>query len=248
MAKCKLCTNTNAKYLLENARHLTSEKVCLDCYQTFNEDTNQTHLFQEDTNTPMSYDQFLEIYPKLGYEKIADFSQEIGISANTPSTTWKKKGEVPYLVKYFLESKLNKVESKVEIENNIDKNDYYELCSKYRELKHKYDLYILKNSNDPTEKAHAAYLGDPFKDLVDANKRNKELKKEIGTLKMDENELIQTVYAIKKGIFYMYHQKNLIVLKIDLLNQLHFLEIELEQWLNTLKDCLNFMILITVQN
>jgi len=186
MAKCKICTNTNAKYLLENARHLTGEKVCLSCYQNFNEDSNQTYLFQEDDRTPMSYDQFLEIYPKLGYTKIADFAKEIGISSNTPSTTWKKKGEVPYLVKFFLLTKLNNIE-----------------------LKEK-TVYKKSTQNFSQE------------------------------LDLSDEELIQTVYAIKKGIFYMYHQKKCTIAKNRSIESIKFSRSRIKIMVKYLKRLFKF--------
>jgi hypothetical protein len=95
--------------------------ACAECYSSLSGHELQAELFSEASmevpaalhNDVLKYDEFLEILNNMQeYKSLTQFALEIGINKNTPSTTWKKKDEVPFLVKEYLKSKFNKVELK----------------------------------------------------------------------------------------------------------------------------------------
>lgn len=251
MAKCAVCDQKEGKYKLTNARHLTGKLACKDCYQTMNEDDRQSYLFDAPTEL-VSYDfdkaldgnefkSFLE--DQLGYEKQADFFEEIGMNPRSAVQTWKKKGEIPFLAKEYLKNKIDKINN---IENGktrfveVTKIDT-QLEQKAKELERqledlKYSDAIIDNikkaayNNEPNNysckyqqaiyKLYRKYAVLEYQNRM-MNENFKTLEKETSkrvsnlqgtttsTLAMNDEELIQTVYAIKKGINSMwYHRKH----------------------------------------
>jgi hypothetical protein len=69
--------------------------------QNSNDKARQEYFLERD----MGYDEFLETIKAIGYASLRVFCDEIGINKNTPSTTWKIQGKVPYLVKTYVLSK-----------------------------------------------------------------------------------------------------------------------------------------------
>ncbi len=126
MSKCQICQTKPAKHKLTNARHLTGETVCMDSYQSFNEDELQRYLFDDtkdlvsyDFDKPLDYEEFKEfLEKKLGYESATAFYHEIGMNPRSAVQTWKKKKEIPFLVRSYLQNKIDKI-NKVDVETKF---------------------------------------------------------------------------------------------------------------------------------
>lgn len=118
MAKCELCKLKSAKHTLNNARHLTGKKVCVGCYQTYNEDQRQAYMFDSfeedilvyDFDKPLDYEEFKDLLcTKLGYKNVAAFYKEIEMNPRSAVQTWKKKKKIPFLVRAYLQNKIDEI-------------------------------------------------------------------------------------------------------------------------------------------
>ena len=147
--RCTICKIRPVYKKLTNARHLTGENACRECYEAHQESESQGYLFdgtvegmEEDQSAAMDYDTFLKKINQLGY-KLPSFCLEIGVNKNTPSTTWKKKGEIPFLVKEYINSKLNKVEKPKTVYLESAAIEEVERLKKEIEEIQKKELYII---------------------------------------------------------------------------------------------------------
>jgi hypothetical protein len=229
MALCKICNKKEGKYKLHNARHLTGQVACADCYQSFNEDDRQEYLFDApvaneiDPNEPMSYNQFKAHVTKLEYSNIKAFANEIGVNGGTPATTWKKKDDIPFLVKSYISTKLKEkenpgktafVEITKEIPNHtfkVDSINYEKIVDIDKivlklkeiiqenelEIKDDYKLYY-PNGNDSGYSLDNCYEKEIFILLQNIetlkNSQNKDTSEEDGNY---INELSQTISDLK---------------------------------------------------
>jgi len=129
MAICQVCKKQiNKTFRLKNARHLTGEKVCLNCYQNLENHINQSLLFSDDWDSSnmisfdfdkeLDYEEFKEfMINKLNYENMTVFYKEIDMNPRTAVQTWKKKKEIPFLVQAYIQNKIdsiNNIDSKIE--------------------------------------------------------------------------------------------------------------------------------------